>query len=200
MTPNGSQFKHACFISYKHPPRGASENHFYKWFPQAFCERLNEYLSSDIRAYIDSKADPGSSYPMELSEALCNSVCMVAILVPEYLESNWCQAEWEAMARLEEKRLGKGKVGLIIPIALKRTVGEWEHLLKRKPIDFSRVFIKGQLKQVKPTEKIIEIADIINNWVAQLNETCENCDGFLLPVEGEVMSSQPTFKDPNPFK
>lgn len=199
MSPNGKDFKHACFISYKHPPKTAGDSHFYKWFPQAFCDRLNEFLSSEIHAYIDSSADPGSAYPTELSQALCSSVCMVAILVPEYADSNWCRAEWDAMARLEEKRLGKGKVGLIIPIALKRSVGEWENHLKRRPVDFSKISVKGQLKNVKPTEKVKQIAEVINDWVKQLRETCEDCETFQLAVTNEVLMDPPVFPDPNPF-
>jgi hypothetical protein len=60
---------------------------------------------------------PGAHYPVELSRNLCRSVCMIAILVPEYFESSWCKAEWDAMVKLERERVADpGTGGFIIPI------------------------------------------------------------------------------------
>jgi hypothetical protein len=201
MPVNGSKFEHACFISYKHPPKTASYDHFYREFVEAFRERLDYFLATEIRVYLDLDADPGSSYPTELSQKLCKSVCMVAVMVPEYRESSWCQAEWEAMKKLEAQRLGPGQIGLIIPIALRRTADEWNSVLKRKPVDFSKVSVpKSQLKSAKHSEKIKAIAEIINNFVQQVTDTCVDCNTFAFPVGHEVLESDPTFTDPNPFK
>ena len=200
MPPNGKGFKYACFFSYKHPPQGAPKRHFWKWFAEAFCQKLNEHLTSGIQAYIDSQASPGSSYPPELSQALCSSVCMVAILVNQYPDSNWCVAEWNAMAELEEKRLGKGKVGLIIPITLQNDVAKWEYLTKRRPVDFSNITARSQLGNVGESKKIRDIAAIIDNWVKQISNTCEDCDAFQLAVSGEVVTYPPRFEPPNPLR
>jgi len=161
---------------------------------------LEFYLSTEIRSYLDLDADPGSSYPTELSQKLCKSVCMIAIMVPEYADSNWCQAEWEAMERLEARRLGEGRRGLIIPIALRRTAAEWDSLLKRKPVDFSKVSVpEQQLRSVKHSEEIQKIADKINELVSQIGETGEDCGQFQLPVGLEELKATPTFRDPDPF-
>ncbi len=199
MSSNTNKFEHACFISYKHPPKTAQENHFYKEFVETFRERLEFYLDTPIRSYVDTDADPGSSYPVELAQTLCKSVCMIAILVPEYPDSNWCRAEWEAMEKLEALRL-KGARGLIIPIALRRAANEWNALLQRKPVDFSKVSVpRVQLNSVKHSQKISEIADVIRKFVAQVPETCENCWDFKFSLGEEELNPQPTFKDPSPF-
>ena len=199
MPPNGNKFEHACFISYKHPPKTAGEDHFYREFVETFRERLEFYLNTTIRTYLDVDADPGSSYPTELSQKLCKSVCMIAVMVPEYPDSNWCWAEWEAMEKLEAKRLNGGR-GLIIPIALRRTADEWNALLKRKPVDFSKVSVpKAQLNNIKHSEKIREIAEIIIKFVGQVSDTCEDCGKFDFSLGVEELKTEPTFKDPNPF-
>ena len=191
-----AEFEHACFISYKHPPR--TGRHFYREFVEALKERLEYYLAANIGTYVDFDADPGSAYPQELSRHLCKSVCLVAVLVPEYADSDWCKAEWKAMEHLEEKRLGTSK-GLIIPIVLKRTPAEWEALYKRKPVDFSKVSIPGQLKSATNSDKIKRIADIINNYVGKVPDPCLDCTNFMLAVEEDKLSSPPTFADPDPF-
>jgi glutaredoxin-related protein len=125
---------------------------------------------------------------------------MVAILVNQYPDSNWCMAEWEAMATLEEKRLGKGKVGLIIPVTLQGDVGQWENLTKRKPIDFSYVTVMSQLANVGNATKIKDIAKMIDDYVKKISDTCENCDAFQLAVPGEVLTYPPRFEPPNPLR
>lgn len=125
---------------------------------------------------------------------------MIAIMVPEYPDSNWCQAEWKAMEKFEELRLGSGKRGLIIPIALRRTPEEWNALLKRKPVDFSKVSVpKDQLNNVKHSEKIKAIAELITAWVSEVQNTCEDCEKFQFALPKEELKSNPTFKDPSPF-
>ena len=85
-------------------------------FAETFAGLLQDRLTTNTTVFWDEKLnhDPGKPYPDELSRNLCQSVCMVAVLVPQYLESAWCMAEWRAMERLEIQRLGKQ--GLIIPV------------------------------------------------------------------------------------
>jgi hypothetical protein len=196
---NGTNFEHACFISYKHPPKTAPPDHFYREFAVHFQRVLERHLSTTIRTYLDEDADIGSAYPQELSRRLCRSVCMIAILVPEYPDSSWCAAEWAAMEMLEMKRLG-GKRGLILPIALKRSADEWNRIYKRKPADFSKVAVPAnQLETVKQVQKIQEIAAKIEELVKQVHETCEDCTKFMLTIGEEKLNLTPTFKDPALF-
>lgn len=201
MPPSGNKFKNACFISYKHPPKWASGNHFYKEFVLALRNRLEFYLNTEMKIFLDLDADPGASYPEALSRELCQSVCMIAVMVPEYPDSNWCRAEWEAMEGFEAKRLGKGKRGLIIPIVLRRTAAEWSALLNRRPVDFSKVSVpKEQLKGTKHSEKIQQIAQVITDLVRRIKDSCEDCSEFRVNLGAEQLKPEPTFKDPDPFE
>ena len=80
-------------------------------------KRLVKFLTIGLQPYRDDqlRSKPGVDYPVELSRQLCRSVCLLAILSPEYWESNWCCAVWKAMEKLEAKRL-PGKCALIIPV------------------------------------------------------------------------------------
>ena len=137
MALKGSPFEHACFISYKHPPPAAPEHNFYTEFVRALRERLEFYLPTNIRTFLDEDADPGAAYPIDLAQKLCKSVCFVAVLTPEYLDSNWCQAELDAMTGFETKRLGNGQMGLVIPVVLRGDVRQWESIFRRKSVDQS---------------------------------------------------------------
>jgi hypothetical protein len=115
-------YQHSCFISYKHPPvhdiSGASK-HFWMEFITAFQTKLESFITIELKTYRDDqlRSTPGVNYPAELSRKLCRSVCMIAILVPEYMESSWCRAEWRAMEQLERERTSDSAVdGFIIPI------------------------------------------------------------------------------------
>jgi hypothetical protein len=197
----GNGFEHACFISYKHPPKTAPRDHFYRRFAVEFRLQLEKRLATNVRTYLDEDADIGTSYPSELSQKLCKSVCMIAILVPEYPDSSWCRAEWDAMEKLEGKRLGAGKRGLIIPVALRRSPDEWNNLLKRKPEDFSKVVVpENQLGSVSNVTKIQRIAEKVAQLVSQVKAPSEDCGQFLLQLPGETLSDTPTFGDPNPFE
>ena len=199
MPPSGNEFEYACFISYKHRPlKTKRESHFYSEFAEKFRDRLEYYLSTSIRSYIDTDAEPGSSYPEELPAKLCKSVCMIAVLVNEYPDSNWCRAEWDAMERLEKLRLN-GKRGLIIPIALRREPRDWENLFKRKPVDFSRISVPSQLLTTKQSAKIQKIAELITSLVNRVDKTCADCESFNFALGVEELNSTPTFLDRDPI-
>ncbi len=199
MPPNGNKLEYACFISYRHPPRNAPEDHFYKQFVRALKERLEGYLTTELRTFIDEDADPGTSYPSELSKKVCKSVCMIAVLTPDYPDSKWCKAEWEAMEKFENKRLGPGQHRLIIPVVLRGDVKQWESFYERKPIDLRVVVPTKQLGGIKNSEKVQKLAAIVESLVQQVKDPCEHCDGFQLVVGIDDMKSPPTFPDSSPF-
>ena len=192
-------FEHACFISYKHPPANAPDAHFYREFVRVFKDRLEYYLPTKIRTYIDEDADIGSSYPMELSRKLCNSVCMVAVLTPEYPDSSWCDAEWKAMELWESRRLGPNQKGLIIPVVSRGDVRQWEAYFKRKPVDLRVDLPRVQLKTVKNSRKIHEIAQVIQTLFNKVKDPCEDCAVFQLNVGIEQMRTPPSFSVPSPL-
>ncbi len=192
-------FEHACFISYKHPPRNAPDAHFYREFVRMLKSRLEYYLPTEIRTFIDEDADIGSSYPTELSRKLCKSVCMVAVLTPEYPDSSWCDAEWKAMELWESKRLGPNKKGLIIPVVSRGDVKQWEDYFKRKPVDLRVDVPNSQLLSVRNSTKIRKIAESIEKFVNDVTDPCEDCAMFQLNVGIEKIRTPPSFTVPSPL-
>jgi hypothetical protein len=198
VCPEARKFEYACFISYKHPPKTAPEDHFYKEYAKSLKAVLEKYLMTEIRIFLDMDADPGTAYPTHLPQSLCKSVCMIAILTPEYADSKWCAAEWQAMEKLEAKRLGIGEKGLIIPIVAQGNVGELENIFKRKPLDL-KVALTKQLRNAKKAEKIQDLARQIARFVNKLTDPCENCAGFSFELGPEETTYPPKYKDPDPF-
>ncbi|MCK4788428.1 MAG: toll/interleukin-1 receptor domain-containing protein [Desulfobacteraceae bacterium] len=204
MLPNDSKFKNACFISYKHPPANAPLNHKFYVFANAIQRRINACLTVNITAYrdVDLKSYPGIKYPAALSEELCKSVCLVAILVPQYWESFWCRAEWKAMENLESKRLGKSKKeGLIIPVIYRGETEEWRKLIGvREPSVLKVVKPATQLDNVSNLEKIEKIASRIDRLVNMLRDPRVNCNEFRIPIVGKEDKIVTAFIDPNPVE
>src|SRR5215470_13136600 len=167
-------YEHACFISYKRPPKRAAQpaalsakapgNHLWLEFAEAFQIRLDKYLTTHVGSYRDEALQPGTDYTTDLANNLCKSMCMVALVVPEYFESKWCTAKWSAMEDFEKVRLGPGKHGLIFPIIC---TGDPE-LLKprfgpRKEVDLREIVSPSrQLSSIRSLTKIQSVANQIN--------------------------------------
>ena len=198
MCPPVAKFEYACFISYKHPPKAAPDDHFYREYVKSLKSMLERYLVTEIRTFLDENADPGTAYPIHLPQSLCKSVCMIAVLTPEYPDSKWCTAEWQAMEGLEAKRLGNGQKGLIIPIVAQGNVRELENIFKRKALDL-KVALASQLRNAKKAAQIQELARQIAKFVKQLPDPCENCAGFTFELGSEETTYPPKYKDPDPF-
>lgn len=193
-------YQHSCFISYKHPLVDDRSGHFWTEFIDAFQKWLEFYLTLGLPTYRDNKlrSAPGAKYPALLSHNLCRSVCMVAILVPEYMESSWCIAEWKAMEQLEQERTADSDLGgFIIPIVFR---GQDEKVTQfcdgRVFIDFRHIVNpRRELNSRKNREQIEHIAQ----RVAQLAK-CQSrtdCSKFVIPIGEEVV--RPSFDDPNPL-
>ena len=202
-------YNHACFISYKRPPKKKDvgglapakppKPHFWLQFAEEFQRQLEPYLNTTVRSFRDEQLQPGSNYPSDLSVNLCRSVCMVALVVPEYFESPWCTAEWNAMAAFEAKRLGQGKHGLIIPVTC---VGDPDTLRPlfgpRQDVDLRNIVnpIK-QLSSIRSLTKIKAIADTVNKLAKTVPAPDIECDNFSLGVGADEM--KPMLDEPSPF-
>jgi hypothetical protein len=203
-------YANACFISYKRPPQRLSRRsalgkpqskHLWIEFAEVFQKRLDKYLTTNLPSFRDEHLQPGDDYPRALAVNLCESMCMVALVVPEYFESSWCNAEWEAMASLEEKRLGKGKFQLIFPVIC---TGDPAILRPRfgPRIDVDLRDIVSPAKQmdsVRTLTKIRSIAEKINNLARTLPVTDFDCSAYSLGTVGPDFSN-PKFKEPSPFQ
>jgi hypothetical protein len=205
-------YAYACFISYKRPPKRAAQpaipgakppdKHLWLEFAEAFQVKLDKYLNTQVGSYRDEALRPGADYPRELATSLCKSMCMVALVVPEYFESKWCKTEWEAMETFEQARLGGGKHGLIIPVIC---TGEPE-LLKPKFGPRQAVDLRGivspakQLSSIKSLEKIQSVANQINDLARNLAASDFDCDNFAREIKIGLDGVTPEIEEPSPFR
>jgi hypothetical protein len=143
------------------------------------------------------KRQPGIMYPPELSSRLCKSVCLIAVLQPEYLESRWCLEEWRAMERLEVQRLGAGRRGLIIPIVRRGNLQLFTNLAgDRQLLDLSRVV--APLREFDNIKYRRIVQDIVNRIQTVLQSLPEpDCTQFL--IQGPEERLPPRAPDPSPF-
>jgi hypothetical protein len=201
-------FQHSCFISYKHPPVHDKLNvnkHIWIQFVRAFQASLENFLVLGIPTYRDEdlRSQPGVEYPPELARSLCSSVCMIAILVPEYMESNWCRAEWEGMVELEEKRNTDAARGhSIIPIFFRGDPQRTQEFCgPRLLMDFRNVI--NPRRQLENNNTYLQTLDRIAQQVAMLANSVSptDCrdfvDGFVRRIGTDVVA--PRLDDPNPL-
>jgi TIR domain len=190
-------YANACFISYKNPP---IESHVAREFVDTLVAILEYYLASPIRVYCDTalRTRPGIPYPAALSSQLCRSVCMVAVLTPEYIESSWCMAEWHAMESLEQQRLSNNR-GLIIPILFKGSRQMFEPTVCGRTVMDLNGLLKPsrQLNTLPNRQKIRDIAFYIDDYVKVLRSNIPHCDGFKIPVGKDQITLK--VLEPSPF-
>lgn len=99
-----------------------------------FSEEFNKALSDELEPYMDEKIYidsqrllPGYQYNSALARAICESVCMVAVIVPKYFEHEYCVKELATMEAIENERrscMTENVLvyrGLIIPVVLRGT-------------------------------------------------------------------------------
>jgi TIR domain len=203
-------YKYACFISYKRPPNWAAQpglplrdpnRHILAEFAKAFQEELDYFLSLPVPSFRDVNLVPGSMYPQQLSQNLCSSLCMVALVVPQYFESAWCMAEWNAMTKFEIVRLGLGGGSLIIPVVVNGDIRVLEQRFGgRTARDLRGLSAPGrQLRNPRNRDKIRMIADIINSMEGLLHgfTAWADCDQFSLGLGPEAVT--PQFPETSPL-
>jgi TIR domain len=203
-------YKFACFISYKRPPQRVPQSgivprvrlrrHYWDEFAESFEQELNRYLILDVLAFRGANLAPGTLYPKALSESLCRSLCLVALVVPQYFESAWCIAEWNAMLNFEATRLPRSQKSLIFPVVLGGDPSELQTRFGgRKWHDFRSVNTPArQLANSEHRQKIRLIADEINSLGDILkNLSPTGCDQFSLGLGPDSIT--PIFLEPSPL-
>jgi len=202
-------YRYSCFISYKRPPQRLGRRqvtlgklppkHLWLEFAEAFQYRLDQYLTV-IPSFRDDHLQPGDDYPRELATSLCQSACLVALVVPEYFESAWCKTEWAAMASWEKIRTGNERAQLIFPIictgdpsVLRPKFGS------RLDIDLRDIVSPTkQMSSIKTLTKIRSIAEKINSLAKTLPSPLVDCDAYSFGVVGPDVST-PEFGELSPF-
>jgi hypothetical protein len=201
-------YDYACFISYKRPPTPSyppgviprkPTKHIWLQLAETFEQKLDQFLNTNVRIFRDEMLQPGVEYPKHISKSLCRSMCMVALVVPEYFESKWCRAEWAAMETFELGRLGKEKQELIIPVVC---VGDIDNLKAffgtRQGVDLRNIVSPSkQLNTLENLRKIASIASTINALANRLPPPDIDCDNYSLAIGLE--EATPKVEEPSPF-
>jgi hypothetical protein len=195
--------QHACFVSYRHPPPAAGGRQYeHAWvsFVQTIVSLLVKNLAVNRSVYwdLELRSKAGQKYPETLAHNLCTSACMVAILQPEYLESEWCRAEWRAMEQLEQARGQAAAPGIIIPILYRGDdpqVGAFAGV--RPPLDFRNVVLPKQLTtSVRFNSMLQKTCKHIDERVRAIHETGVDCQSWRIAVGEEKTVG--SVQDPNP--
>lgn len=193
-------FKYSCFISYS-----KNRSDVMKLFLEQLKATLENYIflySVDKEVYIDTqRLGPGCHYNEALSNAICQSICMIVVYTPSYGEKEhlFCQREYMAMESLEDKRIQMlgGKIdnnGMIFPIIFRGDKADIPSNIKDRIqyCDFSKFttassHIKKNSKYVRDIE---QIAMIISSYYKAFKERdinpCTGCESFSLPREEDI--------------
>ena len=196
-----SGFKYACFISYSHGEQALVKS-FIDQFKEALKAYLEPYMEEEV--YVDSDRLKASyMYNEALAQAICQSVCMVVIYSPVYERRPYCGREFEAMVRLEARRLsllakdGEPR-GLIIPVVLRGFKDLPARIQQgRQAIDFSHFTLATQEMSRNPdfVARIQEIAQQIYEHFKAFStagdDPCKECMAFSLPAESDVAPWRP---------
>lgn len=112
-------FAHSCFISYRHSDRERTRK-----FIAELVDALDDCTDQTmpIGAFHDKgRLKAGFKFNLAITKALKESVCLIAVLSPEYFQSDYCRREYVGMVEIEAARrkrtgLPPAEKGLVIPI------------------------------------------------------------------------------------
>jgi len=112
-------FAHSCFVSYRHSDRDRTRK-----FIAELVDALDDCTDQTmpISAFHDAaRLKAGFKFNLAITKALKESVCLIAVLSPEYFQSDYCRREYMGMIEIEAMRREKTGLpaqekGLIIPI------------------------------------------------------------------------------------
>lgn len=208
-------FSHACFISYRNSHMEKTVT-FIEQFVDALENCLDQYIPHDVDVYIDrDRLKAGYKFNIAITKALRESLCMVAILSPNYFNSEYCRREYVAMEHIEEKRRQKVRLppeekGLVIPVLV------WgaEEDLPREIRDntqfiampFKLTNLRGEIKHDPNLSPIVEkIGDLIREHYRSFADgghcqTAVNCCASInLPNIANIGMWKKPADTPQPF-
>jgi TIR domain len=206
--------RHACFISHCHG-HGELMTRFIADLEEALTSSLDPYMKEPV--FIDrARLQPGYRFNPALATAICESLCMVAVLVPRYFESSYCLCELEAMKRIEDERFTRmGRAapndrGLIVPILLRGTRSELPESISGH-IHYSdfHTFSPADRRIVRTRQfstRIDDIArfifDLRKSFVRVAATDAVDCTNAALPATHETARWVPDHlvADPMPFR
>jgi hypothetical protein len=182
-----------CFVSYCHSTEEVTRR---------FVNELVEALASSVDPYIDVPKDgalvyhdekrlrPGYKFNVALAEAICQSLCMIAVFVPKYLDHDYCRRELEAMRQVEAERrklLGKAasQHSYVIPVVFRGALDDLPPALKGHVhcCDFSGFTTAAPRLAVQPDAmgQIERIAQYVREVYVSMRHAGPDCSKFVLP-------------------
>ncbi len=144
----------------------------------------------------------GYKFNIAIAGALRQSICMVAILSPEYYRSEYCQREYAAMERIESKRRADLGIpppdkGLVLPLLVWGTEGEVPQAIRSKlhyvKMPFGLINLRSEIKY---DPNLIPIVDKVGDLICEHHKrfadgnrcqaAVDCCAGIDLPHLTEV--------------
>jgi hypothetical protein len=198
-------FEYAAFLSYSVGVE-PGVNEFYGDFRDALARQTGFWLPK-LRVYLDQqRLQGGDIIDGTLARAMCHSVCMVVLFNPQYFDTEYtyCAREYQAMLKLEERRLGLSppgaSEGLIVPVIIRGTLPK-EISDRRKSFSLSKELLAdGNLKSESVVKVLDSIAEVIHNrWQVQRpieDKICGLCPGFELPSAADVSPMIESYTSP----
>lgn len=210
ITPNVQQwlrragFEHYCFISWPH-----TENRDITDCAQYIRNEIVGRLSDSIpqpSVFLDKKNITGGAvWPIELRQALCRSITMVAICAPIYYHPvhYWCGLEWAAMDLLNTRRVGEAEFHSIIPVMVRGGDELPEPVSRLHYIDVSGVITAGR-RYFSTRDFRLRLGEIVQRIESVANKLAEKktiagCDEFEFPKES-AFSGYTKSRQPFPFR
>jgi hypothetical protein len=111
-----ADYEHDIFLSYSTAGTVVSwlDNHFLSVFEE---ECIDEWGNSHFRVFHWSEQETGTRWPLQIQAAHAKSKLMLSVLTPSYfLQSYWCNAEWDTMLRRETHCNLNRNQSLIVPL------------------------------------------------------------------------------------
>jgi hypothetical protein len=188
-------FEYCCFISYPH-----GQDDVLRPIVKNFLEGLEVEIKALTRtkpAWTDHIMKGGNKVPETIGLNLCKSACMILLYTPLYFDAEnvWCAREFQAMQKLENKRLcllADKSNGLIIPIILRgenkfpKSISNINYI-KFTDIEFNNPRHKIRVKYASKIKEIAEyIVDRCKELDAASNNISHDCSQFALPSPEEA--------------
>lgn len=193
--------KYSCFINHCHGQHDLMKN-FVTQIKYIFENCMEPYFDQEV--YIDeTRLQPGYHFNEELSQAICQSFCMITIYTPRYASHSYCLRELMAMKELEKKRLGllenkSTNMGMIIPIILRddprdspskirSEIGDEIHYCDFSNFGLTNMEIIDNPGYVRKVDQIAEKTyELYTKFEECGIDPCCECNSFRLPSEKDV--------------
>jgi hypothetical protein len=156
-------YEYDVFVSY------SRDYPFGDWVRDPFLPLFTGYLKAALNRrpsiFVDDQIEGGSAWALRLRRALAQSRCLVGIWSPNYFLSDWCVAEWTAMATREQRmryRTIDRPDGLVVPVTVhdgEKFPASARAVQFKNWVDFARV---GE--GFKRTERFVEFQDAMSKW------------------------------------